>query len=151
METTLLVKWIVILSVLLSILVVFLVYSKNVKKKRKAKEQEKQQKQETKHNYEYPTLKELYKVVRNRKSTAQELKEALDLVIKHYGKIHPKLGMRTHPDFDTYSAIMFTLCRHPNTNKDLIINFDRELEKLNPDYVMEINDALEKGLNSRTS
>jgi hypothetical protein len=45
--------------------------------------------------------------------------------------------------------ILFAICRHPNTNKDIIINFDKELEHLNPEYKKEINEAIAKGLNSR--
>ena len=63
--------------------------------------------------------------------------------------MHKKLGLRAHPDFDIYMDILFTICRHPNANKDLIIKFDRELEELNSEYKKEINDAITKGLNSR--
>jgi len=63
--------------------------------------------------------------------------------------LHEKLGLRTHPDFDTYMDILFTICRHPNTNKDIIIKFDKELSRLNPEYKKEINEAITKGLNSR--
>ena len=57
--------------------------------------------------------------------------------------------MRAHPDFDIYMDILFTICRHPNTTKNLILDFDKELERLNPEYKPEINNALAKGLNSR--
>jgi len=57
--------------------------------------------------------------------------------------------MRAHPDFDIYMEILFTICRHPNTNKDIVIKFDRELGRLNPEYKKEINEAITKGLNSR--
>jgi hypothetical protein len=59
------------------------------------------------------------------------------------------MGVRAHKDFDIYMDVLFTLCRHPNTNTDLIINFDKELARLNPDYKQEINNAISKGLNSR--
>ena len=91
----------------------------------------------------------MVEVIKNKNSSTQELQEALDLIIKYHGKIHPKLGMRAHPDFDIYADIIFRICRHPSTTKEVIINFDRSLEKLNPDYNKEINDALTKGLNSR--
>jgi len=147
METTLLVKSIIGLSVLFGFLVVMLVLNSRKKKRLQAKEQEK--KQEKSQKDPYISLNDLYKVIRKRSSSVEELKEALDMIIKHHGKIHSRVGSKSHADMDIYAAIMFTLCRHPNVNKDLIINFDRELEKLNPEYVKEINDALEKGLNSR--
>jgi len=45
--------------------------------------------------------------------------------------------------------VLFTLCRHPNANKDIIISFDRELQTRNEQYIKDINDAIAKGLNSR--
>jgi len=88
-------------------------------------------------------------IIKNKKSDSKKLQYALDAIIKYHGKVHKKLGLRAHPDFDIYIDILFTLCRHPNANKDLIINFDRELEKQNPEYKQEINEAIAKGLNSR--
>lgn len=70
-------------------------------------------------------------------------------MLKYYGNIHPKLGIRTHPDFDAYAEILFTIARHKNINKNLIIAFDQELEKRNPAYKKEIYEMLMKGLNSR--
>ncbi len=96
-----------------------------------------------------PDLNSLADIIKNKKSDVPKLAYALDLIIKHHGKVHKKLGIRAHPDFDIYMDILFTLCRHTNANKDLIINFDRELEKLNPEYKQEINEAITKGLNSR--
>ncbi len=96
-----------------------------------------------------PDLNSLADIIKNKKSDVPKLAYALDLIKKHHGKVHKKLGIRAHPDFDIYMDILFTLCRHPNANKDLIINFDRELEKLNPEYKQEINEAITKGLNSR--
>ena len=91
----------------------------------------------------------LKSIVKNKKSTTQELKEALLLVIKHHGNIHPKLGVRPHPDFDVYMDFLFTICRHPNASKDIVISFDKDLCRLNPGYKKDINEAITKGLNSR--
>jgi hypothetical protein len=88
-------------------------------------------------------------IIKNKQSSSKELKEALDLILKHHGIVSKKLGLRPHPDFDVYMDILFTICRHPNTNKSIIVNFDKELLKLNPEYKSEINDAITKGLNSR--
>lgn len=94
-------------------------------------------------------LESLVKIIKNKRADAEEISQTLDLIIKHHGKVHKKIGLKTHHDFDTYMDIFFTICRHPNANKDLIIKFDRELEELNPEYKKEINDAITKGLNSR--
>ncbi|MBU1658625.1 hypothetical protein KKG72_06175, partial [bacterium] len=94
-------------------------------------------------------LESLKAIIRDKQTSSEKLQETLDLVIKYHGTIHQKLGTRTHPDFDNYVEIIFMICLHPNTSKDIIVKFDRELEKLNPNYVAEINDSLTKGLNSR--
>ena len=96
-----------------------------------------------------PDFTTLLGVIRDKKSTTQELQEAVDLIIKYYGKIPKKLGMRAHPKFELYSEIILRLCHHPNTNKEIILRLDRELERQNPEYKLEINDSLEKGLNTR--
>ena len=79
----------------------------------------------------------------------QELKEVLDLVIKYHGKIPKKLGLRSHPESQIYMDILFSICRHPNANKDIIVNFDKELGRLNQDYKKDLHEAMMRGLNSR--
>ena len=146
MDIVLLVKSIVGLVVILGILILIFFYipskKKTEPKKQKSQSKESPPKKDNK-------LKDLLQIIRNKNATTEDLAEALDLVIKHYGHIHAKLGLRTHPDFDIYSEILLRICRHPNTNKDIIIKFDKALEERNPDYVREINDSLTKGLNSR--
>jgi hypothetical protein len=145
MELTLLIKSVLGLVVVLGILVFLLVMSSKSKKANAVEVVEKEAK-----GPRAPTdLPALLAVVRNKKSTAQELKGAVDAIIKFHGNIHPKLGSRTHPEFDVYMEVLFTICRHPNTNKDIILSFNRELEQKNPDYKVEINNAITNGLNSR--
>jgi hypothetical protein len=145
MEITLLIKSIMGLIVILALLIFLFFYSPRAKVKREQKKYTHSTPDKPK---EY-TLDQLRAIIRNRASSRAELKEAIGLVIKHYGVIHKKLGSRPHPDFDAYMEMLIMICRHPNTNKNLIINFDRELSKLNPDYKSDINDAITKGLNSR--
>ncbi len=147
MEITLLVKSILGLVVVLGLLIFLLILPGKTKKTQK-KPEEKTLKTPATKELE-PTLEDLRKVIKNKKSTEAELKEALETVIKKYGKVHKKLGLRAHPDFDIYMDMLFTICRHPNTNKDIIVQFDRDLGRLNPEYKKEINEAITKGLNSR--
>jgi len=149
MDIVLLVKSIAGLTVILAILLFVFLYSPKAKKRQKT--QKKVQKSYTTPSPAKPKTdwKSLIKVLRNRESTTEELKEALDLMLKYHGKIPEKLGIRVNPEFDKYAEAILRLCRHPNTNKELIIDFDRELESKNPEYIKEINDALTKGLNSR--
>jgi len=156
-ETEFIIKAIIGLIVVLAILIflLFLEPSKEEKIQQKSapvaevkKEIEEKPKKEEEPSVN-TDLFHLVNVIKNKRSNADTLSEALELIIKHHGKVHKKLGLRPHPDFDTYIDILFTICRHPNANKDMIIIFDRELERLNPDYKKEINEAIAKGLNSR--
>ncbi|TKI70906.1 hypothetical protein FCU45_00505 [Sulfurimonas crateris] len=157
METEFIIKAIIGLIIVLAILIflLFLEPNKDAKgeqKQQSAPEVKKESKEERKEEEASSVNTDLFHlvdVIKNRRSNAETLSEALELVIKHHGRVHKKLGLRPHPDFDTYIDILFTICRHPNANKDMIITFDRELERLNPEYKKEINEAIAKGLNSR--
>ena len=144
MEITLLIKSFIGLILILAGLMFLLFYSPSAKVKRVEKKSSKPttKKQKT-------DLDSLRAIIKNKKTTSTELKEALDLVLKYHGNIHKKLGVRVHPDFDIYMEMLITICRHPNTNKNIIVDFDKTLSKLNPQYKAEINDAITKGLNSR--
>ena len=146
MDIALLIKSIAGLVIVLGILIIFFLYKPNKKPKESKKRRAPAQKSKPKPKKE---LKELLAVIRNKHASTEELSEALDMIIQYYGHIHKKLGIRCHPDFDIYSEVLLRICRHPSTNKDIIIKFDKALEKLNPEYVREINDSLTKGLNSR--
>jgi len=146
MELTLLIKSIMGLSVLLLILV-FLLYVPFGETKEK-KEKKKKTLKEPREKVDFD-LNHLHSIVANKKSTTQELKDALQLVIKYHGIMHTKLGMRAHPDSDIYMDILFKAARHPKIDKASLVKFNGDLEKLNPDYKKEINDALMRGLNSR--
>ncbi|ADN08116.1 hypothetical protein [Sulfurimonas autotrophica] len=98
---------------------------------------------------EQPDLSTLLEVIKDKKSTTQELKEAVDLILKYYWKIPKKLGMRVNPKFEIYSELLLRICQHPNTNKDIILKLDKELERFNPQYKLELDDSLTKGLNTR--
>jgi hypothetical protein len=145
MNITLLLQSFAGLVALLALLMFFLLYNfktkKLVLKKDTKMPNPKEQKQ--------ISLVSLRKKLRNSKTTAKELVETLDLILKYHGEIHPKIGTKMHPDFDNYAEILFTIARHKHVNKAIILNFDKELEKRNPSYKKEINNALMRGLNSR--
>lgn len=145
MQVTSLVQFIVALVIILAILVITLVLSFRNKAK-KAQKKETEQNIQIKPEVDFVKLR---KVINNKKSTKEELQNAIDLILKYYGTMHEKLGIRAHPDSDVYMVMLFQLCRHPNTDKKIILSFNNGLEKLNPSYVKEINETLMKGLNSR--
>ena len=144
MDIVLLLKSFLGLVVVLALLI-FLFFSNSKKKKKVLKESKKR---EEKGNT-FESLESLVKVIKNKKSSKDELSEALNKIIKYHGTIHPKLGLRPHPDFDIYGEILLRICRHPNTNKNIILDFDKALEAKNEEYKKEINDFITKGLNSR--
>ena len=143
MEMALLLKSIMGLSVLLAILVVFLYFPFGEKKKK--------QKKEVKAAREKPNtdLEYIRSVVKEKKSSLEEITKVLDVLLKYKGSIPAKLGLRPHPDSNIYMDIVFKTARHPNVDKNVVIRLITELEKLNPGYKKELNDALMRGLNSR--
>jgi len=148
MDVALLVQSMMGLIVVLAILI-YLFFFPFFTKKRKVKQIYKKKKIKPKKKSVFIEFKDLLKIIKDKRSTSKELADALDLILKYHGRIHDRLGLRPHSDFLNYQDIIFTICRHPNTNKDIIVKFDLELEKLNPSYKREINDALSKGLDLR--
>ncbi len=149
MDIVLLIKGVVGLIVVLAVLImVFLLPAKMETKKKQPKEKIKpvQTKQTREEELSFEKIRS---IVKNKDSTAVELEKAIDQLIKHFVKITPKLGIRSHPDFDKYVEIIVYLVRHHNTNKDLILKLDSALTKNNPEYRAELNDTLTKALNSR--
>ena len=146
MSVTLLIESIMGLVSLLAILLFFFFY---IPKKRKKTPATPEATQPTQVKQTPTDLDYLRGIIKDKNSSTKQLQETLELILKHHGEITPKMGLRPHPDFDIYMDILFTICRHPHTNKDIIIKFDAALERKNPSYVKEINDAITKGLNSR--
>ena len=132
MEITSLVLVVIGLIIVLGILMFFLFSARAKAKKNKQRIFEAKVKKS-----DFNTL---LAVIQSQKSNSQELKEALDLVLKDYGEID---------NLESYMNILFAICLHPNTNKNIILSFNKELVRLNPKYKVEINGAISKGLNSR--
>jgi len=145
MDIELIIKSIMGLIIILAILI-FLLFYLFPEEKQKNKKIKKTSTNSTEDDISLASLK---KIIKNRVSSTDKLSKTLDLIIKHHGKITKKTAGRSHADFDIYMDILFTITRHPNTNKSIIIKFDRELTKLNPEYKSNINDAVTKGLESR--
>jgi hypothetical protein len=143
MELTLLIKSIMGLVVLLLFLVFFLYIPFGKERKKEKIKQAPTQKNDF-------HLEDLHSIVKNKTSTSSELKDALERVIQYHGKIDTKLGSHPDPKSDIYMDILFKAALHPNIEKKIIIKFNKDLEKLNPEYKKEINDALMSGLNSRS-
>lgn len=126
-------------------LLIFLFFVKPKKKRKIVSEKKK-----IKHKSDFKSLQEYVDIIKDKRSSSKDLEEAVNGILKYHGTIHSKLGSRTHPDFDIYLKALFQICRHPNTSKDIILKFNRALEKQNPSYKREINDAIMQGLNSRS-
>ena len=148
MDIELIIKSVVGLIVLLTLLVIVFILPARAKKKKKA-QAKKSVKKAVEEKEKVLPFDELRAIVRRKSSTTEDLQKAVDQIVEHYSKIHPKMGLRSHPDFDKYVDLIVHLVRHRNTNKDLILKLDRALVKNNPDYKAELNDTLTKALNSR--
>lgn len=145
MDIALLIKSLAALSGALGFLVLLYLYSSHTKKTQKKKAPKKPlHVKEVK-----PDFSTLLEVIKDKKSTTRELNEPIDLVLKYYGKIPKKLGIRAHPEFEKYSEFIIRICHHPHVNKDIILKLDKELHKQNPEYALELDDSLTKGLNTR--
>jgi len=135
MDITLFIKLGMALIVILAILMFFFFSSR--KKAKQLQEKKSEEKVE-----KIPSLNSLRDIIKNKKTSSSDLKDATELVLKHYAEIK---------DIDLYMDILFVICVHPNTNKNIIVAFDKEILRLNPTYKIEINGTISKGLNSRSS
>jgi len=148
MDITLLFKSIIGLVIILGFLILILVLPQKMKAKKKKLVEEKAESVKKSEPDEH-SFEKLHTIIKKKASTTDELKDALELILKYHPNIHKKLGIRPHPESDAYMDVIFKLCRHKNTNTKITINFINEIEKLNPQYKKEINDAMMRGLNSR--
>ena len=82
-------------------------------------------------------------------TSADELKEAIEQLVKHHGKIHAKLGDLPHPDYKRYLALIINLCKNKQADKDIILSLDQKLRAKNPKYGLDIDDAVNKGIAGR--
>lgn len=98
---------------------------------------------------EIPTFDALLLKIKNRYSDEATLREAAELVLRHYGTIEPKHGVVPNKDFRRYAEAIYAISVHPNTTKELVVMFDRELSRRNPSYAREIEEMLNRGLSAR--
>jgi tRNA U34 5-carboxymethylaminomethyl modifying enzyme MnmG/GidA len=133
---------------LVMVLVVIVLYILFAGKKKKSIKKRVKKKQVKKKEV-YSSLEELKAIIKKKTSSSEELSNALDLVIKYHGYISEQSAGKRSTSFDTYIDILVTICRHPNTNKNIIINFDSALSKKNPTYKSSIDNIVRRGLDTR--
>ncbi|MEA2100852.1 MAG: hypothetical protein U9P72_12070 [Campylobacterota bacterium] len=141
MEITLVIEVILGLVIILAFLIFLLLYSSKKKQIKKQKIVKPVKSENSK-----PSLEDLKSIVKDTTTTSKELDEALDLVLKLYANI----GLNDSQPFEIYMNILIAICRHPKTNKNIIIDFEKKLVMLNPKYKTEINNAITAGLDSRS-
>jgi hypothetical protein len=95
------------------------------------------------------SLKDLSIKIKNETISTKELKSLLDIVLRDYGIISKNSELHPNSNFKIYQEILLSICNHPHTNKNIIINFDKELSKKNPEYKQDISNSITKGLNIR--
>ena len=136
---------IVAMVMILGILIFLYVYRPSQKKALHVKSEKAQESESS----QIPSFKKLLDIVKNNTTSDVELRNAAELIIKHYGTIKPKHGVAPDKDFKRYAEVIFAIARHPNTDKDIVLMFDRELTKRNPSYTREIDEMLNRGLSAR--
>lgn len=144
MDKVVLVEMVVGLVVLISVLVLFLLYRSKAKRKRAEVLQQQQKKDVCPY-----TLEELVGVIRNKKSSQNDLASATEDIVRYYGKIAPKNGTEVSEEFYTYAKALSQLCRHPHVSKPILLRFEKELRTLNPHYAKELENILMKAIKSR--
>jgi len=82
-------------------------------------------------------------------SSKEDFLEAIEQLIRHHGKIQAKLGDLPHPDFKRYQALIITLCKNRQADKDVIVALNQKLRALNMKYGYEIDEAVVKGIEGR--
>ena len=95
------------------------------------------------------SFEDISNVFGNNNSTKDDFLEAIEQLIRHHGKIHAKMGDIAHPDFKRYEALIITLCRNSNVDKDAIFILEKKLQALNVRYSHHIDEAVRKGLAAR--
>jgi hypothetical protein len=88
------------------------------------------------------TFDALEAVILDPKSSKAELSKAVDAIRSNHAMI--RAGT-----LERYTRLMTALCRHPHTDKSLVISLDKGLQEQNPNFRQELEAALQKGLNAR--
>ena len=132
MNITSLVIPFIFLVLLLGVLIVFLFMAAKKKKMKTHKS--------NKIKVKSTTLHGLRDKLKNKELGAENLKKTLDSVIQDYGHIE---------DFELYVDIIFLMTGHPNTSKEIILSFEKDLSKLNPSYASSISKNVMNGLSLR--
>ena len=145
MDITLLIKSFAGLSAILAILIVLYLYFFHAPKEKRGKKLKPHIREEK------PRFESLVAVIRDKNATQEELQEAVNLIIKYYGDIPKKRGFKADPKFEIYAEILFRITHHPSTSKEIILQLDSALENRNPEYKLELDDSLTKGLDTRRS
>ncbi len=145
--TTLITILIILLVILIPLLLSYLVFpdeeiAKNIPIKSKVK------KPIIKRS-EPLSFEEISYIFMHSESSVEDLKDAIEQLIKHHGKIHAKLGDLPHPDYKRYLSLIINLCKNPRADKDIIISLDQKLRAKNPKYALNIDEAINKGISAR--
>ena len=136
---------IVAFSIILSLLIFIYIY-----KPAKARARVRTEKRATKkEKREVPTFAKLVQKIKMRDTTSEELEKAVRLLLKYYGTIPSKNGIAPSREFKKYAEVIYFVARHPNTTKEIVLFFDKEINAKNPQYHREIDEMLSRGLTAR--
>ena len=148
--TTLLTILIILLLLLIPLLLSYLVFpaDKDISLVKQSEAPKKDEKPVIEKNKTL-SFEEIKALFSHKHSSKAELKEAIEQLVRHHGKIHAKLGDLVHPDFKRYLELIISLCKNPQADKELILSLDQKLRVKNPKYGLEIDEAVNKGIAAR--
>lgn len=86
------------------------------------------------------SLKDYIDVIEDTNTTTKELEQTLQKILNEYGIIQ---------DLSLYLNLVSSVVKHKNTNKNLILNLEKNLKLQNSKYKKEIEDMVLYALNTR--
>ncbi len=133
---------IALLSLLLIALVIY--YIKNSKSKKRSVKPKKESS-----SLAPPTFEELKSIIKNQETSSSSLETAINQLMQYYGDIPLKNGIHPAKKFKEYASLLVAVCKHKNTNAKIVLLFEKQLREKNPSYEVNIEEMLQRGLNSR--
>jgi ABC-type multidrug transport system fused ATPase/permease subunit len=88
------------------------------------------------------SVEEVERIFKSPHSSRSKLNDALNYMIEHHVVI-------PGGEFNRYENLIKSLCKHRNTDKTLVLKFDRALNKANQGHKKSLAKVLKSALNAR--
>ncbi|MDD5053277.1 MAG: hypothetical protein PHO27_11140 [Sulfuricurvum sp.] len=81
-------------------------------------------------------------VIKNAGSSSAQLRHASTRIVENFGRIDSR-------NVNAYRELVQKLCTHRHVDSKIILNFEKGLRQINPNFAHEIEEALALGLAAR--